>query len=135
MKLPDIKILVVGGILLMYGGATAYEKFAPVDYHELGISLIPAHCETVKESFAGLPVDREAQEIIDKACSEVDAKLTDEEYKDEQKELRELKDSRGKSSDAIWEIQRNVLQNRMTLTRMIKDLPKRPTLPGTAPTP
>jgi hypothetical protein len=107
-------IMIFAAIALTTGAAIAYDQIRPIDYHELGISLVnEPYCATVKaqaEDFEKtVPGGSSAYtNSIKEACSEPTVKLSDDQYKQEQKELRDLKNSKGTMSDNFWDLSRNV---------------------------
>jgi hypothetical protein len=117
-------IMIFAAIALTTGAAIAYDQIRPIDYHELGISLVnEPYCESLKleaVDFAKTVPGGESAytSAIKKACSESTVKLSDAEHKKEQEELRSLKDSHGKASDNIWEISRDMQGILMRQRRM-----------------
>jgi hypothetical protein len=101
------KRLIIGGIALFIGGVTVWEQVRPVHHHELGIELLNRDLcnefktKTREEGWSG--------EVQNHYCSESTVKLSPELEKDEQERLRDLKNSKGKIPDELWENSRDIL--------------------------
>lgn len=101
------KRLIIGGIVLFIGGATVWDQVRPIHPHEVGIELMDRDlCNEFKTKTREDGWSAEAQNHY---CTESTTKLSPELEKDEQEQLRELKNSRGKVSQSRWEFSRDIL--------------------------
>jgi hypothetical protein len=129
----------IAGILIASGGIVALNRFRPVDYRDLGISLVnESTCEEQKDNakyYGGVEL---WAEVLHLACDEPKTKLSPAGYAEEQNDLRELRDKQGNLSDGAWDLSRSTVELRMRMRRLNAiEVPRdKPTTPvDTEPTP